>query len=127
MSRHNYSQYSKADNKSNNRANTQTVPVEEPVEIIDIVENTEAYDVINIVEKPTGIKAVSNTVPGTVSDCVRLNVRVAPFANAEVACVLNVESQLEINLDESVEDWYKVCTAAGIEGYCMKKFISARL
>jgi hypothetical protein len=29
-----------------------------------------------------------------------------------------------IDEKESTEEFYKVCTAAGIEGFCMKKFIA---
>ena len=28
---------------------------------------------------------------------------------------------------ESVNEWYKVCTEAGIEGFCMKKYVSIHL
>ena len=33
-------------------------------------------------------------------------------------CMLNAN-----NPDESTEDFYKICTESGINGYCLKKFI----
>lgn len=30
------------------------------------------------------------------------------------------------DMGDSNDDWYAVCTAAGIEGFCMKKFVAVR-
>lgn len=32
----------------------------------------------------------------------------------------------EIYENSVLDDWYAVCTAAGIEGFCMKKFVAVR-
>ena len=61
---------------------------------------------------------------GVVTECVRLNVREAPAANADVVCILDFATEVEVDLEESTEDFYKVITATSAEGYCMKEFIA---
>ena len=57
--------------------------------------------------------------------CEFLNVRVAPFKDAQPpVTVIKKGDEVVINLKESVAEWYKVTTVEdGITGYCMKKFI----
>ncbi len=62
---------------------------------------------------------------GVVTDCLRLNVRTEPYKEAEVATVVTCLDEVEIDLDASTDEWYAICTATGIEGFCMKKFITA--
>lgn len=64
------------------------------------------------------------TVIGVVTDCAKLNVRAEPKSNAEVVCVVTAKTDLVIDEAESTEDFYKVYTESGAEGYCMKRFIS---
>ena len=45
--------------------------------------------------------------------------------NAEVICTISYPSEVMIT-DESDEVFYKVFTASGIEGYCMKDYIKLR-
>ena len=66
---------------------------------------------------------IVETVEGSVVDCVRLNVRSAPDKSAEVLCVVNSGTLLMVDTILVTRDWYKVCTEAGIEGYCMKKYV----
>lgn len=137
MSNHDYSKYSKKNSETTNTTvdKTSYTMSEETIDIVETADGYETYDVVSnsmpeldmneVAEVEPEITIVApNVVPGTVTDCTRLNVRVAPFTNAEVACVLNANSQLEVIPDESVTDWYKVCTATGIEGYCMRRFVS---
>lgn len=63
-------------------------------------------------------------VKGIVVDCVRLNVRKNPEPKAEILCAVDAKQDLLIDEANSTADFYKVCTAAGIEGYCMKKFVA---
>ena len=50
--------------------------------------------------------------------------RERPTVEAPVVCEIVCQTELMINEKESTEEFYKVCTAAGIEGFCMKKFIA---
>jgi len=61
---------------------------------------------------------------GLVTDCNKLNVRERPTVESPVVCEVVSQTELMIDEKESTEEFYKVCTAAGIEGFCMKKFIA---
>ena len=61
---------------------------------------------------------------GLVANCKRLNIREGPTVDAPVICEVACRTELMIEEADSTEDFYKVCTEAGIEGYCMKKFIA---
>lgn len=61
---------------------------------------------------------------GVVTDCLKLNVRKEPDSEAEVIGQITAATKLEVYENESTDEFYKICTYSGIEGYCMKKFIS---
>lgn len=61
---------------------------------------------------------------GLVSNCKKLNVREKPTIESSVVCEIVCRAELMIDEKESTEEFYKVYTAAGIEGFCMKKFIA---
>lgn len=61
---------------------------------------------------------------GIVTNCLYLNVRKRPDINADVAVVIDALTQVVVDLDASTEDFYKVVTSDGIEGFCMKKYIT---
>lgn len=113
MAKHNYTQYS---NKKKDEIVTADAVVE-PVEMppVDLVE--EAVETV----------ALPKTVDGIVVNCGKLNVRVEPSIDSDIVTVLNAMSEIEINVAESTGEWFKVCTATGIEGYCMRKFVDAYL
>lgn len=102
----NYNQMS----KKNYDKTEQVELVETPVETIE----TEPI-------KP----AKSEPIEGTVG-CEKLNVRSDATIDSEPVGVINRDSKVFIYEDESTEEFYKVCTATGLEGYCMKKFISVQ-
>ena len=47
-------------------------------------------------------------------------------AARNVIGVVTCLDELEIDMGDSNDDWYAVCTATGIEGFCMKKFVAVR-
>lgn len=61
---------------------------------------------------------------GLVANCKKLNVRESPALDAPIICEIVCQTKLMVEEVDSTEDFYKVCTAAGIEGFCMKKFIA---
>lgn len=67
-------------------------------------------------------------VTGIVSGCAKLNVRKKPAKHgySGVAEVIDVDSELELDLENSTEEWYKVRTESGVTGYCMKKFVTIK-
>lgn len=95
MSRNDYTKFSNQNEKK-----------EEPI-IENVVEETPA------VEKH-----------GVVTDCVRLNIRKEPRIDSEVLCEVNCSTDMLVYEEESTDEFYKICTSSGIEGFCMKKFIT---
>lgn len=69
-------------------------------------------------------QATDNIVIGIVNDCVKLNVREEPNKESAIVCELALQTEVMVDQNESTEDFYKVCTTAGIEGFCMKQFIA---
>ena len=63
------------------------------------------------------------TVKGTVVNCTKLNLRAEPNSDAEILCELPCYTEVEVDKAASTEKFYKVCTATGMEGYCMKDYI----
>lgn len=61
---------------------------------------------------------------GIVTNCLYLNVRKRPDINADVAVVIDALTQVVVDLDASTEDFYKVATSDGVEGFCMRKYIA---
>lgn len=152
MSNHNYSQYSNKNKKKNNdsrnvgiaaqvaynkpKAEEAAIAKAEPVEVKMVVEPRETAAVANVEQSETTAKAfvetvetvtMPATVTSTVTGCYKLNVRAKPTVNAEVVTILNYDSKIEIDPARSTNEWLKITTAAGVEGFCMRKFISAKL
>lgn len=90
----------------------------------EVIQNGESTPIvetssdINIDAKPIVI--------GYVDNCARLNVRNAPNTHSQALCTIDRYSEIEIDESQSTEDFYKICTAAGIEGYCVKYFITIK-
>lgn len=61
---------------------------------------------------------------GFVTNCKKLNIREEPRTDATIVCEVDYQTELMIDENESTEEFYKIFTAAGIEGFCMKKFIT---
>lgn len=67
---------------------------------------------------PTPIRRV-----GRVCAEAALNIRKQPNATAGIVCVVKTGEELKISTWNN-PDWYKVSTATGRIGYCMKKFVT---
>ncbi len=67
---------------------------------------------------------ISEPIEGFVSGCEKLNVREEPKKDADIVCVIEKDASVIIDVDDSTDSFYKVCTEAGAEGYCMKNFIT---
>lgn len=70
------------------------------------------------------VEKLDEPVVGVVTDCTKLNVRENPAADAAVVAVIDASTELVIIVEESTDTFFKICTASGIEGYCVKKFIT---
>lgn len=70
------------------------------------------------------VEAPPKPKAGVVTDCLKLNVREKPDKDSGIVCEITASTELVIYENESTEEFYKICTYSGIEGYCMKKFIT---
>lgn len=125
MSNHNYSQYSSKKNRPVNHQ-VDEVKMEETVEQIEVVETVVEPVTEPIVETVETV-TLPESVVGTVTNCAKLNIRINPRSDADVQCVADADTELIIDTARSTSDWLRVCTPAGIEGYCMRKFVKATL
>ena len=56
-------------------------------------------------------------------NCVALNVREQPNTETLSLAIVHKDMKLRIDIDSSTDEWFAVCTATGIEGYCVKKYV----
>lgn len=88
------------------------------------------FDVEKLVDPEVDIETdeseTKTETVGIVSNCGKLNVRKEPNINSDIICEALSKSELLIDLDGSTDEWFKVCTAAGSEGFCMKRFVAIR-
>lgn len=90
--------------------------VEDTIEIDDSVS---ADEIVEETESPSLI--------GVVSGCAKLNIRKESNIISEPVCIVPEKSVLLIDQDLSTDEWYKVYTETGMEGFCMKKYVTVNL
>lgn len=71
------------------------------------------------------VEPVNETKFGVVL-CGKLIVRNHPDPKADIVSIIDKDSEVMIDDNESNEEFYSVCTATGVEGFCMKQFIAVR-
>lgn len=60
---------------------------------------------------------------GSITDCDKLYVRSEASKGSEPVGVVTTEDSLVIDESKSTEEFYKVSTSNGLDGYCVKKFV----
>lgn len=120
MSKHNYSQYSNKNNKPKQPQKSAEVKMEFDEPVVTEASVTPMVETVDTVVLP-------KSVSGVVVNCSKLNVRAEPNTDSAIVCVLEAMSEIEIDVNKSNNEWFKICTAIGVEGYCMRKFVDARL
>ena len=113
---------SKRNNYTNYR--NMTKPVDEAVPA-DVKEDiSEAIEEV-AADEPTPVEeALPETLIGKVSGCKQLNIRREANIDSDKVTVVPDGAVLVIEPDESTDEWFKVYTEAGVEGFCMKKFVT---
>ena len=124
MSKHNYSQYSNAKKHDNKPKTEEMAEHDNPIEHADFVEEVDA---VKMVEETVNTIPIPKTINGIVANCTKLNIRKDPSVHAEILGVVNVDSEMKIDMDKSNDKWFYVSTAVGIDGYCMRDFVNAKL
>lgn len=88
------------------------------------VEETVIDNVELPVDEPEDVE--NDILLGNVTGCTKLNVRQEPVADGAIIGTLPVSTEVMIDEAESTEDFYKICTASGMEGYCIKEYITVQ-
>lgn len=93
-----------------------------PIEEEAIEEVAEPVEMTEVEEQPAEPIHKEPKI-GMVVDCTSLNVRENPSITANVVCTITNGTTVEVDETESTEEFYKICTEIGEEGYCIKKYI----
>lgn len=76
-------------------------------------------------KKTTKKKPEVKKVLGVVTECALLKVRKTPeVVDDNILDEIPLATEVFIDMEKSTEEFYKVTTAAGLDGFCMKKFIN---
>ena len=124
---HNYTNYSNKNITSNQEA---ADAVEEKVaneeQAVEEKVANESQQNISDPESDVNIAANDETseLIGYVTDCVKLNVREAASKDSNALCEIILNSKVIVDEENSTDDFYKVTTETGAEGYCMKQYIN---
>ena len=65
----------------------------------------------------------NNEVIGKISGFEKLYVRKEASKDSEPVGIVTDKDDLSIDVDHSTDDFYKVITSNGLEGYCVKEFV----
>lgn len=119
------------------RYSKEPVESKKPVEVIETEETMTAVEPIeNVTEDIQTVEVEQESkveeskieepkyITGIVTDCVKLNVREDPYLTATILGAITAATELIVDKEASTNDFYKICTSAGLEGYCMKKFVT---
>lgn len=68
------------------------------------------------VDEAAPAEAMENFTSGVVTECLCLNVRKTPSPDGDVVNII----------DYHTDEFYKIGTATGVNGFCMKKYIALR-
>ena len=80
---------------------------------------------VHPVDEAAPAEVMKNFTVGVVTDCLKLNVRKEPSDDGEVLDIIDALSEVKVDIDASTKDFFKV-NAAGVEGFCMRKYIALR-
>lgn len=123
MPKHDYTKHANRDNRHNTQnkqqKNEEFVKIAEPKVEVPAVEMVKPFETVARMTTPVTRK---NPI-GKVVGCLKLNVREQASTYSDVVCEISVNTNVMIDDDNSTNEFYKICTEFGIEGYCMKKFI----
>lgn len=129
MSNHNYNNYYKKfeNNKNKVEEPEQAAPVATPEATQNNVFTPEIVNAIPDVPGVAKVAEVTTLDPeaknGVVFNCAKLNVREKPVVGSRVVSIIDANTELTVTIDESFGNFYKICTASGVEGYCIKDYV----
>lgn len=133
--RHNYSKYSEQPKLKSTIDIVNDTEVDPVVIVKPIVETEEIQDsadeLVNdeIIDQPISEnveKQESESIIGIVSNTQKLRVRKEANVDSEILYIIEKDTEINIDLKNSAEFFYKIVTPAGVEGYCMKEYITIK-
>lgn len=95
------------------------VVIEEPAVVEPVIEES-------IVEEPVVEEPAPKYVVGVVANCNSLNVREQPDRKADVIAVLRSGTEIQVDIENTLDVWFHVYTATGLDGFCMKEYIDVK-
>ena len=75
-------------------------------------------------EAPVEVPKAPKVLTGTATCKTKLNVREEASLKGKILCTITNGTKVQIDPNLSTEEWYKVSTKKGVDGFCMKKYIS---
>lgn len=99
----------------------------EDVEVFEasLVDEQTPENVVETVEEPIE-ETPATSVTGIVTNCLKLNIRENPNTDSKVVCEVSMLDELVIDEEASTDEWFKVYTEMGVEGFCMKKYVAVK-
>lgn len=130
MAHKNYSKFSdkfkKSDKESveSNEVVITTAGLAQVIEADTIMDDNPTQGLLQV-EETTEALINTKIAVGFVDECDKLYVRKDSSKDSEPLCIIDKLTEVNIDLEKSTEDFYKVYVN-GYDGYCMKKFIKIK-
>ena len=64
------------------------------------------------------------TMTGIITDCLKADVKEEPSLESESLFKIDALTEVMIDKTLSTDEFYKIYSASGTEGYCLKKYIA---
>ena len=105
--------------------------INEVEEITNEIEETIEEVTDEVIEPEVIVTSVENNVEnneviGKISGFEKLYVRKEASKDSEPVGIVTDKDDLSIDVAHSTDDFYKVITSNGLEGYCIKQFINIK-
>ena len=118
--------------ESTNEVNETVEQVEETVNEVEESTNETEETIEEVTEEVTEPEVIvpniennveNNEVIGKISGFEKLYVRKEASKDSEPVGIVTDKDDLSIDIARSTDDFYKVITSNGLEGYCVKEFV----
>lgn len=118
--------------ESTNEVNETVEQVEETVNEVEESTNETEETIEEVTEEVTEPEVIvpniennveNNEVIGKISGFEKLYVRKEASKDSEPVGIVTDKDDLSIDVAHSTDDFYKVITSNGLEGYCVKEFV----
>lgn len=86
---------------------------------VNTMESNDA--IVDFNDEPESI--INEPTSGVVVGCEFLNVRKSSAKDSEVLTIIKSGDKITVDVNLSTNDFYKIHTSSGVDGFCMKKFI----